>query len=412
MIASYLKLAWRVLGRRKLFTAISLFGIAFTLVVLMVVAAMLDHVFGPHAPEVNQRRTLTVSLLRMSGEHRIHTGGPGYGLLDRFVRPLPGVERVSLYSNPFTVVGFPGGQRVKSFMKRTDGAFWQVFRFDFVEGGPYTEDDVTQARLVAVINEATRAAHLLGGSAVGRTIEVDGQRFTVTGVVKNVPMLRFQPFADIWVPTSTSKSDAYKREFAGDYNAVVAASRSDFPRIKAEVASRLKAAEKELPDPRSYAHLDGGADTTLEMVSRLILSPTLEESHPGELLGILIAAAFLFMSLPALNLVNLNVSRILERASEIGVRKAFGASTLTLTGQFLVENLVLSLLGGALGLVGATIALGAIEATGVIPYADFRFNPRIFAYGLAATMAFGVVSGVYPALRMSRLHPVAALRSR
>ena len=53
------------------------------------------------------------------------------------------------------------------------------------------------------------------------------------------------------------------------------------------------------------------------------------------------------MLLPAVNLVNLNISRIMERASEIGVRKAFGASSRTLVGQFVVENLVLTLVGAA-----------------------------------------------------------------
>ena len=53
-------------------------------------------------------------------------------------------------------------------------------------------------------------------------------------------------------------------------------------------------------------------------------------------------ALMLFMLLPTINLVNLNLSRILDRASEIGVRKAFGASSRTLVGQFLIENLVLT----------------------------------------------------------------------
>ena len=56
------------------------------------------------------------------------------------------------------------------------------------------------------------------------------------------------------------------------------------------------------------------------------------------------------MLLPTVNLVNLNVSRMMERASEIGVRKAFGASSRTLVGQFVVENVALSLIGGAVGL--------------------------------------------------------------
>jgi putative ABC transport system permease protein len=79
----------------------------------------------------------------------------------------------------------------------------------------------------------------------------------------------------------------------------------------------------------------------------------------------------LFMLLPALNLVNLNSSRIMERSSEIGVRKAFGATSSTLALQFIVENIVLTLLGGALGLILAYGVLQMIEASQVIEHAQF-----------------------------------------
>ena len=125
---------------------------------------------------------------------------------------------------------------------------------------------------------------------------------------------------------------------------------------------------------------------------------------------IIAAIALLFMLLPTLNLINLNVSRILERASEIGVRKAFGASSRALLGQFLVENVVLTAVGGALGLALSAIALEIVNHSGVIPYARFALNLRIFAYAMALTVFFGVWSGVYPAWKMSRLRPVEALR--
>ena len=118
----------------------------------------------------------------------------------------------------------------------------------------------------------------------------------------------------------------------------------------------------------------------------------------------------LFSLLPAVNLVNLNMSRIMERASEIGVRKSFGASSRTLVGQFIVENLVLTLLGGAAGLVLSALALRALNGSGLIPYAQFTMNYRVFLYALGLAVFFGVLSGVYPAWRMSRLHPVAALK--
>jgi len=118
----------------------------------------------------------------------------------------------------------------------------------------------------------------------------------------------------------------------------------------------------------------------------------------------------MFLLLPTVNLVNLNVSRIMERASEIGVRKAFGASSRTLIGQFVVENLVLTLIGGLVGFVLSAVVLAAITSSGLLPYARLHINVRVFLYGIGLSVLFGLISGVYPAWRMSRLHPVAALR--
>jgi putative ABC transport system permease protein len=120
--------------------------------------------------------------------------------------------------------------------------------------------------------------------------------------------------------------------------------------------------------------------------------------------------ALLFVLLPTVNLVNINVSRIMERASEIGIRKAFGASGRVLVGQFIVENVVLTLSGGLVGLALSAAVLRAVTASGIIRHAQLGMNWRVFAYGLVLAVAFGVISGVYPAWRMSRLQAVDALR--
>jgi putative ABC transport system permease protein len=125
---------------------------------------------------------------------------------------------------------------------------------------------------------------------------------------------------------------------------------------------------------------------------------------------ILAGAALMFMALPAINLINLNVSRIMERASEIGVRKAFGASSRTLVVQFVVENLALTVIGGLLGFLLAGFVLQSINQSGLIPYAELTLNMRIFLWGIALAVVFGLLSGVYPAWRMSRVHPVVALK--
>jgi|CXWL01.1.fsa_nt_gi putative ABC transport system permease protein len=426
MLRSYLVLAWKVLSRRRMFTAISLFGIAFTLTVLIVASAMLDHSFSTRPPETRLGRTLGIYYMELRGEHMVHTSPPGYALLDRYMRDLPGVELTSLFSTPQTVSSYLGGQRVRSYLKRTDGAFWQILDFDFLEGGPFTAQDEAQGNPVAVINVSTRARFFgAGATAVGQEFTVDDQRFRVVGVVPDVPVLRQVPFADVWVPLSTSKSSAYKNDLegAGFLAIFLAKSRADFPTIKAAVQERL--ARVQLPSDH-FTVARSGADTLFEAAARSTLGdhqgttassaeitdPGQSEARTGALFALILGLGLLFMLLPALNLANINLSRILERTSEIGVRKAFGASSRALVGQFLVENVVLTMVGGLIGLLGGAIGLVIVNRSGLIPYADFSLNWRVFLYGLVAALVFGLLSGVYPAWRMSRLDPVQALRGR
>src|SRR6185295_8838891 len=146
-------------------------------------------------------------------------------------------------------------------------------------------------------------------------------------------------YSDIWVPISTAKTSAYRDSFFGGFQGLLLAERtSDFPLIKAELAARLRRVE--LPDPKKFKELRGNADTLFESLSRELFSDRLDEAHTGRLRALFALFALLFLLLPTVNLVNLNLSRILDRASEIGVRKAFGASSWTLVVQFVVENLV------------------------------------------------------------------------
>jgi len=408
MLKNYIKIAYKVFLRRKFFTFISLFAISFTLIVLMVTAAILDHVYGPMPPETKLDRMLGVYQMRFfatSGRGRM-TGTVGYAFLDRYARNLPNVERVSFCYGPSTVYSYWNGEKIKSSMKRTDGEFWQVLDFTFLEGGPFTTEDERNANFVAVINEATRKKFFGAEPATGKTIEVDGQRFRVAGVVANVPQFRFVPFSDVWVPISTAKTSLYRGFLNDGFQAIMLAnSAADFPMIKEEFKSRI--AQMEFPDPSQYDRATGEPETLIEYSSRQFGQ---DESYPKSFLAAIAMLMVLFMLLPAVNLININVSRIMERAGEIGVRKAFGASSWTLVGQFVVENVLLTLIGAAIALLASYFVLQALTESGLIPYAEFHLNHRIFLYGLSLAVFFGLFSGVYPAWKMSRLHPVQALR--
>jgi putative ABC transport system permease protein len=411
MLKNYFKIAWKVLLRRKFFTFISLFGIAFTLLVLMVVTAMLDHAFAPVAPESRQPRMLRVSRAIMRGPYATMSGSAGFKLLDRYARGLDGVERLSLFEESHTVYSYRQNEKIASFMKRTDAEFWRILDFTFVEGGPYTTRDVEQAAFVAVINETTKRRFFGDRPAVGQTFEADAQRFRVVGVVPDVSRLRPVPFADVWVPYTTAKSFAWRDEFIGGFNAIaLARTTADLPRIREQFNTRLQ--QVVLDDPKQYKSIIAPFESSWDSLARGLPFTNFHDpaAQGWKLTLILIGAALLFALLPTVNLININVSRIMERASEIGVRKAFGASSRTLVGQFIVENVILTFVGGLIGFVLSVFVLRALTASGVISYARFTVNYRVFLYGLGLAALFGLLSGVYPAWRMSRLNPVQALR--
>jgi putative ABC transport system permease protein len=409
MIWNYLKVAFKVLLRRKFFTFASLFAITFTLAVLVVAAALLDQTFGPRAPETHLDRTLGIFGAQIQGENGRRTGQPGYKLLDQYARNLPNVERMAIFSTPAQVTTYRNGERVKLYLKRTDAEYWSILDFAFVEGRPITIDEERNGSRVAVINTAMRDTFFAGSSALGKSIPVEGTNYTIVGVVENVPILRIVPFADVWVPTSSQESSGYKSELIGPYMAILQArSADDFPSIKAEFATRIASAD--LSSVEGFTTLRSTPSTFFEYTASQIFGDGTGSGDPQKLLALFATFAFLFMLLPAVNLININVSRIMERASEIGVRKAFGASTATLVAQFLVENIAVTVAGSLIALLVAFSLLRVISSSGVFAYASLGINFRVFLYGLAAALVFGIVSGVVPAWRMARLDPVAALK--
>jgi putative ABC transport system permease protein len=112
--------------------------------------------------------------------------------------------------------------------------------------------------------------------------------------------------------------------------------------------------------------------------------------------------------------MNIMLVSVTERIREIGVRKALGARRRDILRQFLVESVLLSALGGALGILGATLFSMALAAVlGGIMSADFSAPVRLWAVTIALLVSsvVGLVAGIYPASRAASLDPVVALRN-
>lgn len=407
MLKNYLQMAIKVYWRRKMFTVINLLCIVLTLFVLLVVSAILEHSFAPSGVDVNRDRVLEVSQFVSFGKNRIMIGGLGQKLIDTHLRTLKHAEKVSMVSNSVPAAVYQADRVEKVTLVYTDAVYWEIYHYPLQEGRYLQQADVEQGRFVVVIN-ASLAQKLFGDvSALGKKLNVRGYQYEVIGVFNDAQT--GQSMSYLWVPYTTSPVSA-DRVMAGDYVAILLASKSsELAALKQEVLAVGRTIQ--VADPSEWSTTRLLANTKLDSVARGFASdPYSEESGASEFLFWVGVLMFLFMLLPALNLVNLNLGRMMERSAEIGVRKAFGASTFELLLQFLIENILLSLLGCVIALLLTQGFLMWLKHTGVIPYLELGINFSILMYGLIFTVVFGVVSGVVPAWRMARLDPVFALK--
>ena len=427
MLRNYVKVSLKVFRRHKFFTAVNLFGICFTLVVLMVAAAFFDQEVGPIPPEVHSGRTLHLSWLLVErgtddqtfrGVHK-----PSYAFLDRYVRPLDTAESVAVFADGDSREVLVGAEQALATVIATDTAYWEVFRFDFLHGRPYTAAEVESGERVAVIRAGFGRRVLGSAAVVGREVPIDGRSYRIVGVA-GASSARRRTYADIWVPLSADPPRDWRAyKFDGEFNAAVLARRpGDVGRIRAEFAAVLARVEPPPGEDRFLRGVSAPLLTTLEEWARQQKADWMEDYREGDpqqaalvrlrkWLLTLAGYALLFMLLPALHLVNLNMGRIEERISEIGVRKSFGASTRILVGQFVAENVVLTLAGAAVSLPLSWGILSLLALGGPF-HVDAGVLLRTFFYGLLLALFFGAASGAWPAWRMARLHPVRALTGR
>lgn len=410
MFKNYLITAYRVYLRRKLFTVINLMCITLTLMVLLVVTALLQNAFFPRGVEGKSDRFLQIGSMVSLGDggESIRISPLGYKVIEKYLRPMTSVDKVAAVSGPQTVSVYQDDRVTELLLRRADADYWNILDFEVLDGRVPSAEDVDQGRFVAVLNASSAARLFPAAKAVGQQLNIGGQHFEVIGVVADV--LQLNAFADLWVPVTTDPSTEYRSQMWGEFTALLLAKSSvDLPGIQAEVA-RI-ATQIQFDDPKEWNRAFMWADSKLDFFARGLLgNEQVPESGAGTLLAVIGVLMLLFMLLPALNLVNLNAGRIMERSSEIGVRKAFGASSRTLVVQFVVENVLLCLFGGLLGLIGAAASLYWLEHSGWIPYLKVDINLPVFFYGLIITLVFGLLSGVIPAWKMSRLHPVQALK--
>ena len=404
-----------MLLRHPFYTFITLFGISLTLTVLMVLTSFLDHLIGSHYPENKRDRSLYIMQMQLNDSARTsrQSGPMSFKFLTDYVKSLKTPERVTICTLINSSNAYVGSQKIKLNTKFTDADFWRVADFEFLEGKPYNEQNIANGDNVAVITDDFKKHYFDNATepVVGKDVEIENIHYKVIGVVRASPFTRPFTYADVFFPYTTPKSNYQRTGMRGGYvTMILAKDRSDFKAIQDEFQSRIdRIPLPGIQDGFKYAILEVKMEPYLEN----FLAPIWDGNAGFKTIffGVIAFVLFMLMGLPAINLVNINVSRIMERASEIGIRKAFGAPIRTLVWQFIVENVFITFLGGVIALVLTQIVIHLINTSGWIAYADLTINLNVFIISLLVCLIFGLLSGVLPALRMSKLTIAEALKS-
>jgi putative ABC transport system permease protein len=376
----------------------------------MVLTAFIDRIISDTYPDRKRERSLYITRLQQKGSKTGFSSNASlsFYFLDHYAGSLKTPVKLAISSNYSSTNTYVNNKKLVINYKYTNAEYWDILEYEFLEGKPFNKQQIDNAELVAVISEDTKKMYFGDvPSVVGKYIEADNIRYRVSGVVKNVPITSYNFYSDIYLPYTVSKTDYRNKGYRGDYTGILlAANESDIPKIQEEyeqLVRRIPPYEKDydLIYSRAEPYVTNYVSTGNENVSGIRMVITW-----------ITVFVLLFMLLPTLNLVNINITRIMERSSEIGVRKAFGASSRTLVFQFLVENIILTILGGLIGVLLSVIIMKIINAANLIANLELSLNFTVLFYGLAACIFFGLLSGVYPAWRMSRLNVVSALKGQ
>ena len=275
-----------------------------------------------------------------------------------------------------------------------------VKRFEVQSGSVFSEEDIGAARNVLLMGQTVSQALFGAESPVGQPVRMNGQPYEVVGLLAPKGQSATGQDQDdvVMVPYTTAvrklrpPGQAYLDDIVCS-----ASSAAAIPTAVTSITALLRERHRIRPgtdDDFNIRHPEEVVKAQMaanETFSTLLLS---------------IACVALLVG--GIGVMNMMLASVSERTREIGVRLAVGATTAAITTQFLLEAILLSMLGGALGMVvsvaGSSLIGKAVGWALPIPFESF-------AFALAVSTAVGVVFGYLPARRASRLDPIEALRS-
>jgi putative ABC transport system permease protein len=302
------------------------------------------------------------------------------------------------------------GQNLASYLETNKhimllGATADVMKVDpgvkLAEGAFFTEGEAHGAAQVVVLGSGVRESFFGETEAVGKTIKIKNQSYRVVGVLEergSMGGISFDDFA--YIPLTTLQ----KKVLGVDYVSFITVKTRDGSRVD-ETARDIESLLRDRHGIDS-PNKDDFAVTTIKEAQELV------QTVFGAVNILLLALASISLVVGGVGIMNVMFVAVTERTSEIGIRKALGARSKDILGQFLVEALLVAAVGGLVGIVLAELLLAGVFQ--LLWWAGFdlmfHFSVQAVALAMGFSLAAGLFFGVYPAWKASQISPMQAIR--
>jgi putative ABC transport system permease protein len=406
-ILGLLRVAMRALAVNKLRSLLTMLGIIIGVAAVIVMIAVGG---GAQARVEEQIRALGSNLLLILSGARTQSGvrlgvGSNYTLSEddaiAINREIPGALAAPALRGGAQVIW--GNANWSTQIYGTTNEYLEVRQWPLADGRAFEAAELAGAGKVCLVGQSVVRQLFSNANPLGQVVRIKRVPFTVIGVLENKGQSMMGTDQDdiIVVPIATARgrvlgSANLAKQRAVSTIWVKVADGHDTKAVEEQVRALLR--------QRHRLQAEAEDDFSLRNLAEVMAA---QEASSRVLALLLAAVASVSLVVGGIGIMNIMLVSVTERTREIGLRMAVGARTRDILGQFLVEAVTLSLIGGLVG-----IAIGVGTAMGIAHFAGWRIvlAPESVLLAVAFAFAIGVFFGFYPARKAARLNPVEALR--
>jgi putative ABC transport system permease protein len=404
MILSMLAEAWSAMGANRLRTFLTMLGMVIgvaAVVAMLAVGHGAQMLVNQTIASMGSNLFIVLSGGSTAGGLRMGSGSvPTLTLLDAdAIAELPGVASVAPVQPGNSEVIY-GASTWSTQVYGTSPSYVDVREWPLAAGEMFTDYDLRSASRVALLG-ATVANVLFGDEdAVGKTIRIRNSPYLVIGLLarKGQSLDGRDQDDTILVPVTTAQRKLFGSQFLGTvrFMMVQAASADLMERVERDITELLRA--------RHRLNVDAENDFTVRNLTAAANAAAATTKVMSLMLGVIASVSLLVGGIGIMNIMLVSVT---ERTREIGIRMAIGARRRDILLQFLLEAIIISVIGCCVGVVlgvgGAFFAERTAQTTAVVTSGSI-----VLAFAVAA--AVGIFFGLYPARKAAYLKPIDALR--